>query len=94
MKYDIFCMFVKVVFLFPTNMKLLFCQKSKDDLFPKNAPKDDISGITGKEGIHPRKYNIDILCTFVETFLNVFIYCFPIKNPGNLIYRVEICLYL
>ena len=32
-KYDVFCMLVKVVFLFPTNMKLPFCQKSKDDLF-------------------------------------------------------------
>ena len=38
-KYDVFCMLVKVVFLFPTNMKLPFCQKSKDDLFPKNTPK-------------------------------------------------------
>ena len=27
---------VKMVFLFPTNMKLPFGQKSKDDLFPKN----------------------------------------------------------
>ena len=48
-------MLVKVVFLFPTNMKLPFCQKSKDDLFPKNAPKDDISGITEKYDIYPRK---------------------------------------
>ena len=29
---------VKMVFLFPTNMKVPFCQKSKDDLFPKNTP--------------------------------------------------------
>ena len=93
-KYDVFCMLVKVVFLFPTNMKLLFCQKSKDDLFPKNAPKDDISGITEKDDIHPRKDDIGILCTFMETFLSVFIYCFPIKKTGNLIYRVEIWLYL
>ena len=81
---------VKMVFLFPTNMKLPFCQKSKDDLFPKNTPKDDISGITEKDDIHPRKDDIGILCTFMETFLSVFIYCFPIKKPGNLIYRVGI----
>ena len=31
---------VKMVFLFSTNMKLPFCQKSKDGLFPKNTPKD------------------------------------------------------
>ena len=55
-------MLVKVVFLFPTNMKLPFCQKSKDDLFPKNTPKDDISRITEKDDIHPRKDDIGILC--------------------------------
>ena len=52
---------VKMVFLFPTNMNCSFCQKSKDDLFPKNIPKDDISGITEKDDIHPRKDDIDIL---------------------------------
>ena len=31
---------------FPINMKLSFRQKSKDDLFLQNTPKDDISGIT------------------------------------------------
>ena len=60
-KYDIFCMLVKVVFLFPTNMKLLFCQKSKDDLFAKNPSKDGISDITEKDDIHPRKDDIGIL---------------------------------
>ena len=52
---------VKMVFLFPTNMKLHLCQKSKDDLFPKNALKDGISGITEKGDIHPRKDDIGIL---------------------------------
>ena len=37
-KYDVFCMLAKIAFLFPTNMKLPFCQKSKDDLFRQNAP--------------------------------------------------------
>ena len=54
-------MLVKVVFLFPTNMKLPFSQKSKDDLFPKNKPKDDISRIFEIHDIHPRKDNIGIL---------------------------------
>ena len=52
---------VKVMFLFPTNMKLLFCQKSKDDLFPKNIPKDDNFDITEKDDIHPGKDDIGIL---------------------------------
>ena len=50
-----------VEFLFLTNTKLPFPQKSKDDLFTKNAPKDDICGITEKGDIHPRKDNIGIL---------------------------------
>ena len=52
---------VKAVFLFPTNIKLHFCQKSKDDLFPKNTLKDYISEITEKNDIHPRKDDIGIL---------------------------------
>ena len=54
-------MLVKVVFLFPTNMKLYVCQKSKDDLFSKNKFKDYISGITEKDDIHPRKDDTGIL---------------------------------
>ena len=52
---------VKIIFLFPTNIKLTFCQKSKDDNIPKNTPKDDISSITEKDDIHLRKDDIDIL---------------------------------
>ena len=52
---------VKVVFLFPTNMKLHFCQKSKDYLLPKNILKNGICGITKKGDGHPRKDDIDIL---------------------------------
>ena len=72
-------MLVKVKFLFPTNMKLPFYQESKDDLLtkttpkddillPKNAPKDGISNIAEKDGIHPKKDDIAILCSFMETF--------------------------
>ena len=51
----------KMVYFFPTNMKLHFCQKIKDNLFPKNTLKDNISGITEKDGFHPRKVDIGIL---------------------------------
>ena len=73
-------MLVKVLFLFPTNMRLPFCQKSKDDFFPQNTPKDDISGISEKDDIHPTKDDIAVLCNFMETFLSNFIYCFPVKK--------------
>ena len=73
-------MLVKVVFLFRTNMKLPFCQKSKDDLFAKITPKDDISGFTEKNDIYPTKDDIGVLRTFMETFLSAFIHCFPIKK--------------
>ena len=60
----------------------------------KNTLKEDISGIIEKDYIHPRKYGISsnrkiinvgkkvpmILCTFMETFIGVFIYCFPMKR--------------
>ena len=36
-----------------------------------------------------------ILCTFMETFIGIFRYCFAVKKkPGNLIYRIEIWLLL
>ena len=71
---------VNIVFLFPTNMRQPFFQKSKDDLFPKNTPKDDIFGIPEKNYICPRKDDIEILnghsrtgsndfCTFIATLL-------------------------
>ena len=37
-----------------------FCQKSKDYLFPKNAPTDDISSIPEKDDIHPKRDDIGI----------------------------------
>ena len=46
---------VKMVLLFPTNTKLPLCKKCKD------APKDDISGITEKDDTHPRKDDIGSL---------------------------------
>ena len=45
---------VKMVFLFPTIMKLRFCQKSKDDFLLKNILNDGISGITEKDDVYPR----------------------------------------
>ena len=44
-----------------TALKLPFSKKSKDDLFKKNTRKDDISGITEKNDIHPREEDIGIL---------------------------------
>ena len=93
---------VKMVFLFPTNMKLPFCKNSKGDLFPKNAPKDDISGITEEDDIHTRKDDFGILDWDSRKssdnslhFYGYFFKCFHIllsnqKNPENLIYRIEI----
>ena len=52
---------VKMVFLFPTNMKLPFCQKSKDYLLPRNTNKNGISDITKTDDAHPRKDDIGAL---------------------------------
>ena len=43
-------------------------KKTKIIFSRKNTHKDDISGITEKDDIHPRKDDIGILCTFMETF--------------------------
>ena len=50
---------IKTVFSYKHEITL--CQKSKDDLLPKNTPKDDISDITEKDDTHPKKDDIDIL---------------------------------
>ena len=73
-----FYMLVKVVFLFPTNMKLPICRKSKDDLFPKNTRKENVSGITEKDGIHSRKEDIGILDWHSRKSFNDFFF-FPIS---------------
>ena len=83
-------MLAKVVFIFHVNIKLPFCQKSKDDFIPQNTPKDDISSITEKDDVYPRKDDIGILCTFMETFMETSYIAFQLKKPGQLIYRVEI----
>ena len=50
---------VKMVFLFPTNMILSFCQNITLLIFSeKNSLKDNISGIIEKDDIHPSKYGI------------------------------------
>ena len=73
-----------------TNMTLLFCKKTKQRW-------------SSPEKIHLKVTDIldcilergpMILCTFMETFIGVCIYCFPVKNPGNLICRTEIWLCL
>ena len=82
-------------------MKLPFCQKSKDNLFRKNTPKDDISSITEKDDIHPSKDDIVILDRHSRKSSNDSFYfcgnlskCFHILlsseiNPEKLIYRIE-----
>ena len=82
-------------------MKLPFCQKSKDNLFRKNTPKDDISSITEKDDIHPSKDDIVILDRDSRKSSNDSFYfcgdlfkCFHILlsseiNPEKLIYRIE-----
>ena len=84
---------VKMVFLFSTNMKLPFCQKCKDDLFPKNTLMTFPQLLKDMISVLERWYwhSIDILekipmnfCAFMEMFLSFFIYCFPMENPRKL----------
>ena len=80
---------------FSYKYEITLLSKNKDDLFPKNTPKDNISSSTEKDDIRSRKDDTGILCSFMETFLSVVIYCFPIKKNRKLnLYRVEIWIYL
>ena len=54
-------MFCKDGVCFFYKYEITLCEKSKGDLFPKNTRKNDISGITEKDDIHPRKDDVDIL---------------------------------
>ena len=71
-------------------MILSFCKRNHKQSSPK---KINLKGIDILQCILERVPTI--LCSFMETFIGVFIYCFPVKKkPGNLIYRTEIRLLL
>ena len=85
-KYDIFCIYVQM-------LQIWYYSSAKKKQQRWSSP----------EKIHLKVIDIldcilergpMILCTFMETFIGVCIYCFPVKNPGNLIYRIEIWLCL
>ena len=77
-----------------TNMILPFCKKSQRWSSPEKIHLNVIDiGYCILERV------LKILCTFMETFIGIFIYWFPIqkkknKKTGNLIYRIEIWLLL
>ena len=94
-KYYVFCMFYKDGVCFFYKYEITLCEKSKGDLFPKNTRKMTFPALLKKMIFIIEKmmltFQIDILervpmilCTFMETFLSVFIYCFPIKKPRKL----------
>ena len=64
-----------MVFLLPTNMTLPLCQKSKDDLLPKNTPEDDISNNTKKDDTHSKK-DIGILALHARKNSNDSLYLY------------------
>ena len=70
-------------------MILLFCQKNQRWSSPEKIRLEVIDIL---DRILERVPTI--LCTFMETFKCVFIYCFPVKKLGNLMYRIEIWLLL
>ena len=104
-KFDVFCIFDKDGISFSYKLwNYPSVKQRKYDLFPKYTPKDDIFSITEKNDTRLRKYDIDILgwhprmgsifCTFMDTFLGAFLYCFPMREPGDITCRIERWLYL
>ena len=108
-KYDVFSVCGKDGISFATNMKLPFCQKSKKAkiiFFRKIHLKMTFPALLKKYDIHPGKDDIGILdwhsrngskdsLYFIGDLFKCFhIFPFDDKNTGNLIYRIEIWLYL
>ena len=102
-KYDIFCMLIKWYIFFLQIWNYTSVKKAKMIFSQKIHLKITFPALLKQMIFTPGKMIlIDIpervamiLYTFMETFLSVLIYCFPMKkNPGNLINRLEIWLYL
>ena len=96
-KYDVFCRFGKDGVFFPykyeitllsKKAKMIFSRKIRLKMtFPASLKKMIL--ILEKMILAFQIDNLErvpmILCTFIETFLSVFIYCIPTKKkPGNL----------
>ena len=90
-EYDVFYMFDKDGMFFCYKFQITLLSKMQRWSFSKNTPKHDISGITGKDDICPRKDDIEILDGHSKKSLNdclyfygdlfkCFIYCFPMKK--------------
>ena len=73
-----------------TNMELLPSAKKKSKMIFSH--KNSLKGIEVLD-IHSRKSFNNSLYFYGYLYM-VFIYCFPEKKPGNLIYRIEVLLLL
>ena len=94
-KYDIFSLdwnerrsFSRNIWKY-TNMILLFYQKNQRWSSPEKIRLEVIDILD-----RILEWVPTIICTFMETFKGVFIYCFPVKKLGKLMYRIEIWLLL
>ena len=83
-KYDIFCIGIYV-----TNMVSPFCKKNQRWSSPGKIHLQ-VTDILD----HILERVPTIPYTFMETFIGVFICCFPVKKTGNLMCRIEIWLLL
>ena len=63
----------------------------KYDIHPRKYGISSDENVKDDKKVYFYKKVPMILCTFMETFIGVFIYCFPMKKaPANLINRIEI----
>ena len=85
----------KMIFSIKNTLKDDICGiTEKDDIHPRKYCISSDKKINDDEKVCFCKKVPVILCTFVESFIGVFINCFPIQKSGNLIYRIEICFLL
>ena len=63
----------------------------KYDIYPRKYGISSDENVKDDKKVYFYKKVPMILCTFMETFIGVFIYCFPMKKAlANLINRIEI----
>ena len=89
LEYDLSCITWKDGIFFLKIWYFFFGSENERWSFSRNTWKYDIFCTSSPEKIHLKVINIldcilervpAIICTFMETFIGVFIYCFPVKK--------------
>ena len=92
---------IKMVLAFPTNYEIILLSNRENMISSRNIHLKMTFPVSLKKMILVlesmiQTFQVDILewvptifCTFMETFLGAFLYCFPMRKPGDITCRIE-----